>query len=61
MARPSLRALRPGCRHWRKADASGRAYGNAINAEAAAAFIGAVIDTLFPTPTAAGLADGGGR
>jgi len=34
-----------------------RAYGNAINAEAAAAFIGAVIDTLSPTP--GGLAEGG--
>ena len=37
-----------------------RAYGNAINAEAAAAFIGAVIDTLTPTPTPTpgGLAEG---
>jgi len=35
-----------------------RAYGNAINAEAAAAFIGAVIDTLSPTPTPGGLAEG---
>lgn len=34
------------------------AAGNAINAEAAAAFIGAVIDTLSPTPTPGGLAEG---
>ena len=36
-----------------------RPYGNAIDAEAAAAFIGAVIDTLSPTPTPGGLAEGG--
>ncbi len=34
-----------------------RAYGNGLDAEAAAAFIGAVIDTLSPTP--GGLAEGG--
>lgn len=35
-----------------------KGYGNAINAEAAAAFIGAVIDTLSDTPTPGGLAEG---
>lgn len=35
-----------------------RAYGNAIVPQVAAAFIGAVIDTLTPTPTPGGLAEG---
>lgn len=44
-ARPSLRAPRPCCCHWREAEAS-------------TPFIGAVIDTLASTPTPGGLAEG---